>query len=313
MTRPVVYVPRLHGAFVPEDLRPLVFSVPVGLAAPSVPAFPGEQLPVLKALGQPLPLKSGEARAVLDEMLQLGEVYASGGILSQLAALQNWNASSRENEAREELEALHAFALSGDLPASATARNLSDRREPGALQAAILTECQKLLLLAYALETHVLESARLEGRYRQAEQELRDAIGDDEDENLWESMPQNSALAGKGALALSIPFSWSLALDAMLPFLPDDCVLLTTDSAMAADLQARDLLRPLSRELAEAVIPDWPCVREMRYACAPAWRLTGRSRALPERPWLEREFMLLVASEAESPVAAFMDSGVDKD
>ena len=315
----IFYIPRLHPEFVPEDLRARVFFVPSGLAMPSA-VCPGGQTVAAEGddpretVRRALPFGPAESRAVLEEILRLGMEHASDGLLGQLAALQRPDPRAREDRA-EESAALEAFASSGRLPAS-TARKAAGQAEEGAspgkmTQRQILADCQKLLLLAHALEEDILDSARLEGLLTRAEESLYAALGEGDADDLQGFMQQPGLADGDTVGTPPVPVAWRLMAEAVFPFLPDNALLLTADSEMTQDLDDAGLLSPFPEDRANILLPDWPreLASTVAWARLPAWRLTGRRSCPPDRPWLGREHDLLVAQAREKGAGDPVEAG----
>lgn len=288
MAAPVIfYVPLLHSECVPARVRERVLCVPCGLPEPSTASGTGPAgLEAREAIRRALPLGPAESRAVLEELLRLGEEHAPSGILRQVSSLRRMDDAAREEKSGE-TAALDAFAASGRTPAF-VGGNTPGRAE----ERQALLDSQKLLLLAHSLEERVLELARLEGRFSRAEESLHAALGEGDAEDLREF----GQLSGGEAESLTLPVSWRLVVEAMFTFLPDKATLFTADAAMIQDLHAEELLRPLPEDRA-GLLSGWPeeYTREPLYARLPAWRLAGRRSCPAERPWLDKECEVLAA------------------
>ena len=320
----IVYIPRLHPEFVPGVLRARVFFVPPGLAAPSgdrpdKQSCSGPRDDPQETIRRALPFSPGESRAVLEEMLRLGREHASDGILGQLAALQLQDSDSGGDRAGE-LAALDAFASTGEFPDSPGGKPATVRRGEGASPERralrqVMADSQKLLLLAYALEEDVLDSARLEGHFARAEESLHASLGEDDAGELRELIQEEAPCQDEGlGSPPDVPVSWQVMAEAMFPFLPDDVLLLTADQGMARDLHDAGLLRPLSDDKAKA-LSAWPhdLSRNLSWTRLPAWRLAGRRSCPPGRPWLDREYDVLVAGAPGEPADSPVGPGSIKD
>ncbi len=301
MTVPAVFhVPRLHPEYVPARMRERALFVPCGLSDSF--AASGDPDSAREAIRRLLPFGPAESRAVLEELLRLGEEHAFTGILRQVNALRLMEDGKR-GERTGELGALASFAASGVAAGSVepTAGG-GDTAAPNAVALRqMLMDSQKLLLLAYALEERMLELEQLESRFLGAEASLHAALGEGDAEDLQELERQGAPLSGGMAESLAMPISWQSTVEAMLPFLPDKAMLFTADTQMIEDLQTAELLRPLSEDKA-ALLSDWPeeILSSLSYVCLPAWRLLGRRSCPVERPWLSREcevFAMEAASE----------------
>ncbi|MDL2316384.1 hypothetical protein LJC59_04815 [Desulfovibrio sp. OttesenSCG-928-A18] len=329
MRQPVFYIPLLHRSLAPQSVPPSVAFFPCGLsnknsAAPGGAAaqesrpVPQDVLYAEQSVRAALPLDAGQARAVLEELLRMGEELTPDGLLRQLSAgsapddgnmpLASWRSRTGESAA------LATFAESGTYPELARPNGPNGAGGPGGMEGmegtggagavpdwnaeALLAEqrardtrqalvdCQKVLLLAWSLEERRAEAMLLEEQYRRAQSALRQALGDggqDTDAPVGFSIPDNAV-------------SWRLFLDAALPFLPAGAVLYTQDERMADELRNAGMLQPFPEDRARCC-SGWPgeLVHGLLLACLPAWRLVGRKRPAPERPWLDRDVELLVA------------------
>lgn len=317
MTAPAVfYFPRLHLEFAPAWARGRVIAMPCGLpersgtsapktSAPGTPDSGPAAREAQEAARRALPLSPARSRAVLEELLRLGEDHALTGILRQVAALRLAD-DARRGEKAGENAALDAFAASGraDLAAGVKSPECSPEQH--------VLDCQKLLLLAYSLEERVLELERLESRVSLAEESLYAALGEADAEDLRElagADPDDDAHPGDDADSPEVPVSWRLATEAMLPFLPAGAALFTADAAVVRDLREENLLRPLAGELAGGLsgslpgclagcLADWPEERlaGLLHARLPGWRLAGRRSRPADRPWLDREYDIVAAN-----------------
>lgn len=328
----IFYVPALHRLAAPDDLPPQAAFFPASLPA-SRPGQAAEEQPQTmtgQASGEErpdrqggpdkaeeerrraeslaalmLPLDFAEAGAMLADMLRQGEEHAAGGALKQMAALGA--AYGHDLSLRAEMADLARFvgtgADGGDAGGgpgleAASGDQLAEKRRRA------LVDCQKVLLLAHYLEERALEIAALGARAMAAEAALLSALGDDGAELSEEPFADVSETAGNGpasacqatSFALSFGASWQSVVDAVLPFLPEEAVLLTCDPNMIGDLREAGLLLPLPAERAPfALAGPWPPKRELWHASLPAWRLVGRRGPLAERPWLERVLEIYAA------------------
>lgn len=298
MTAPLVfYVPLLHPECVPARVRERVLCVPCGLPESAAASGIGPAgFEAREAVRRTLPLGPAQSRAVLEELLRLGEEHAPSGILRQVSSLRRMDDASREEKSGE-TAALSAFAVSGQAGAFA-GENASSR---DAEQRQALLDSQKLLLLAHSLEERMLELARLEGRFSQAEALLYAALGEDDAEESRGFGQRDASLSGDKTESLELPVSWRPVVEAMFAFLPDKAALFTADAAMIQDLHAEELLRPLPENRAE-LVSGWPedCARGLFYARLPAWRLAGRRACPAERPWLNKECEVVTAGPGPS-------------
>jgi hypothetical protein len=312
MLIPVFYVPSLHQDRVPIPVPEQAAFFPCGLpgacARPEGAAIPAETRLAEQAVLAALPLGPAEAKAALADMLRLGEEYAAGGLLKELAAHQLLQLHEDPWSGKPgELADLERFAADGERaeqPDKVTVVDWSDAtgKAPVASPESIrkvMLDCQKTLLLAWSLEERARELEGLERRYQAVERELMRSLGEgDEAEALLREAGEHTA--EEAALEESGPgesgLSWRVMVDVALPFLPEKGVLFTADTQMALDMRGLGMLQPLPEDRA-AVCKGWPVdfIAGLLYAELPGWRLVGRKRPLPERPWLDRDIEVFVA------------------
>ena len=233
-----------------------------------------------------LPLARAEARAVLAEMLSLGNEYAGDGSLLQRSILERLFPHSDHEQA-----ALKAFAHDGSIPEQSVAPAWGAPCAEDLRKA--LIDCQKTLLLARELELRQAEIRQAHERSLQLEERLLHALhGAESDELLDTHQGQGYDLAAAG----TGPLPWRAILDAVLPFVSEDAVFFTADPAMAVDLRELGMLQPFPEDRA-SVCEGWPqeLTHGLLLANLPAWRLVGRRFLPPERPWLARDVEIFVA------------------
>jgi hypothetical protein len=309
MSVPVFYAPSLHPDCQDFPLPEQVAFFPVGL--PGDPrqhpdaALTHDVLTAEQAVRESLPLAPAEARSALAEMLRLGEEYAAGGLLRELAAHRLLHADENFLSGRDgEFDDLEHFAATGELPERQDGVRVVNWSEaaskavatPESIRRATV-DCQKTLLLAYSLEERFRELAGLEERYQSMERSLLASLGEGDDSEVEAAL----GLREQGGAEESLydggsSLSWRVVVDAALPFLPQKGVLFTADTRMALDLRELGMLQPFPEDRA-FVCDGWPLdiVTGLLYAALPGWRLVGRKRPLPERPWLDQEVEVFVA------------------
>ncbi|MDR2160875.1 MAG: hypothetical protein LBO77_01880 [Desulfovibrio sp.] len=264
---------------------PAVFSIPLFLRDPEdlpegialfrtgleqEPPSAGLAAAAEAAFAARLPLAPAEARAVLAEMLSLGQDHA--GALLRLAA-PDFRPARKDAIREEEAAGLEAFARSGRLDPS-----------PPDMRKALL-DSHKILLLAWSLERTLAEARELKAKLRRGEEGLRAVLGGGEG-GIY--APPEAPDPG------DLP-PWRIVLDAALAFVPDKALLFSDDVRVRRDLWAAGMLRPLPGDLA-ACWRHWPekLLTGLLLASLPAWRLVGRSFLPADRPWLAREAEMLV-------------------
>lgn len=322
----VFNVPGLSPGPDRKELPPQLAYFPAGLPCP--PSGDGDT-PVAKnalrakareaeqRVGESLPLKPGDARAALDDMLRMGEEFSIGGLLKELAAHHHLlNIKDKWRGRPGEMADIAHFAKTGEPPARSGGVSVADwsaySSDAGTATAADIRRemenCQKVLLLARSLEQREQELAELEQRYALLEASLhgllREGQADDHSPEITvPSAPDKPDEPGEpNEPEQRAPFpeggslSWRAVVDAALPFLPDNAILFTNDNNMALDMRDSGMLQPLPEDKA-ALCAGWPAelLAGLMHACLPAWRLVGRRGSSPARPWLDREVEVLVA------------------
>lgn len=294
MSVPVFYVPTLLRKAAPAGIPPGVAFFSCGLAAaPEATPVPEETRAAEKAAAGALPLKPEEARVVLDEMLRLGEDLGGGDAFRHVLLFDEETAADAR---AAEAAALDAFAATGETPAVpdwGVKSALEAAAEADALRKA-LVDSQKILLLVHALEERSLEIAGAAGRLRDAGAAFAASLGiEGETEDGFAALLPDALLLDDGARH-NVP--WRNFTDAALPFLPSGAALFTASESVALDLRESGMLQPFPEDRA-FLCRDWPqdLVLGALYASLPGWRLVGRRRPLPERPWLDREVEIIVA------------------
>ena len=283
MTLPAVfYVPRLHEQCIPARLSACALPVPCGLRKK-------DDLPeIVRKVYERFPFSPAQARAVLEDMLRLGEERSCGDILKPLAILEQMR-KGLFAEKSDELAAVEAFADSDVLPPLGTRGKTPALEEE---QRAALVDCQKFLLLAYALEEKIFEMSCLESRLALASASLQAALGEEDE---FPELPLETTLFPEPAES-TVPAPWRAVVEAALAFLPENSILLTADQDMIRDLDEENLLKDLPPEYTEP-IANWPpaLLRDLRHVRLPAWRLAGGKTPSSSRPWLNREYDVLAA------------------
>lgn len=309
MNMTVFYVPSLQRRSVQRELPADLVFFPSGLRESDLrEEEPSTVIEARRAVATALPLSAGEARAVLDELLRLGEELSPNGLLRQLAAEEATIVRGGKSLLPDEAAALGAFAASGavssDGGVTRSAFTVPDwgglhRQSPAERVTSVretLINCQKVLLLADSLETRAAELALLEQRYRDAQAALAATLSDGAEKEAGKYEIPPPANKGKAPAEIGLGVPWRVLVDAALPFLPDKTLLFTADPVMTADLKEAGMLQPFPEDRA-GVCASWSqhLASGLLFACLPAWRLVGR-QALPEnRPWLNRDIEVVVA------------------
>ncbi|WP_152555201.1 hypothetical protein [Desulfonatronum thiodismutans] len=154
--------------------------------------------------------------------------------------------------------------------------------------------CQQLLLLAWQLEEQALELRSLDQHVQAGWRELDAALGVDDTGDLEDLSGERFALVPGDRE--SIP-SWRLVLEAMLFFVPQGTLLMTSHReiietlADEPDCSLADFLVNESGDL-EGLLAGVQA-EVARTVHAPGWKLVGATRCPTDKPWLEREHFLI--------------------
>lgn len=305
MTTSVFYVPALHRQAAPANTPPEAAFFPAMPEAAVLGACvcdgePGFALAMQaqQAAALRLPLGRAEARSVLEDMLRQGEALAVDGQLRQMAALAD--APDKDLSLRAEMGALNAFCDGGVRPSYAQPCGAEQQALYDEAVRRAMIDCQKVLLLAAFHEERSLEAQSQQAKADMAEKALRAALGEggpgESDALDFDGFAESGEFAGHDVAhgfldvqpaAPSSLLPWRTVVDAALPFLPENGVLLTHDDLMAREMHEAGFLQPVPEHLAGQ---GWSCVPAdgLLYAQLPAWRLVGRKGPVAERPWLER-------------------------
>lgn len=282
----VVYAPRLHAALIPAGVPPgvLLFD-PSGADAPAAPAAAGQ-----RALWRPdnLPLPPKQAKTWLREMVAYGMQFESAGQLAAVAAA----------EAAQKLQSVGGLRP-GELDDISRFASQTHKAEPTAQErlAAGLQQAQLALLLALSLEERSAELSGLDRDLSAQYARFGQALG------LEEGDESGTPLADAGLSGLSSPLLTEEdaaalpcveSVAAMLAFLPEGAALYSEDPRLAAFWAEAGL--------DFAPLPEGDPLRKRlsgQEAAVLAARATGRQligadRPLPDKPWLERGFRVVL-------------------
>ena len=258
-----IYVPALHREIVLCTLPETIQFFDPGL--PQTATLPGFFHP------QTYPLPPQEAGRTLDELLVVGEALNLATPAGSQAA-RNFLHTSQDNEKT-------------DLASFAAGLSLKSATPPDPAIAA-----QKVLLLAWDLETRLLEIAELRRQIAEVIKPLQENLhGSSETDTAPDSslsfpgtLPENPA-----DLADFPEPDWRLTLAAMAAFIPENALLVTCHSGIRDALRETGLLHPLTNDLAQA-FANWPdtVLGEPLQAVLPLWRILGHSCEPKNAPWL---------------------------
>lgn len=330
----LLYVPYLRRESAPAFLPDSVLFLDCGLSTMQGAAYssgasnsPEEQGALWTS--PRLPFAPNEAKHVLNDLLQYGDNVGMYGDLPAMAAgmAETERKVAKLTSTRREIKELELFELDGfvdgmaDEQDSALAEAEATQKELARLQSA-----QKTLLLAWHLEGSALELDALRDSFSAGRELLLDTIGVEEDElselmgfsgmgglpsrqqgvgsgsllsqsgigSLPDQDPFTSDLAGSGLDILRT--SWRALLENMLPFMPEDSVLVTCDMSMVEAMKEFDV----AFESVECgAVPDNLKVKlegsfkaTYQVAQGPMWRLLGHKVPVATKPWLGRELAL---------------------
>lgn len=277
MERALYYLPTLRKDATPPCVPGAVLFLSAFLADP-------------QGAANPLPFDAAQGRALVRDMLSMGETLGTGGQLRRLAAGRELERQTRTRaiDAGEEA-ALERFAETGEAAAALPLCGNGGEELAAALEAA-----HKVLLLEEAREERLKDARELEESLRISGRALAVSLGE------GESAEPKFQLAASDEPAVP----WRVVVEAALAFAPVEAVFFTADAAMIANLRADDLLGP--SPAGGALFSDLRAEQpgsELLYLLLPAWRVTGRKSVPPEKPWLARmvELWALPQTAAENP------------
>lgn len=274
-----IYVPALRRERVPRALPDTVLFMDPGL--PQTASAPGFFSP------RTYPFSREQAAGVLAELLAVGESLDLTTPAASLAARVSGTDSAAT--VQREQAALARFAAGGTRPVE----------PPDGMQASDPpgenpnVAAQKVLLLAWDLETRLLEIASLHKEVAEAVRPLAENLYGNDDaalRDLVAGLPNAlpGALSGDIAdLPETLEPDWRLSLMGITAFIPEDALLVTCHAGMRQAMLEAGMLHPLP----EDVIPQlggWPeSVRQrLLWAKTPLWRLLGHSREPKNASWL---------------------------
>ncbi|UZP68150.1 hypothetical protein N1030_04010 [Desulfovibrio mangrovi] len=263
--------PELAGSGLPSQVRFL---------SPGLPRTDGE----LFWVSEELPFSPAEARACLNEMINLGEQFRNTRDLVTLALQPEEDPYGRDGSMRREMAELERFAATGESVGQVKTTETGEQ-----LRAATAVAAQKSLILAWNLESRVHELDALQASFSKTADSFKGLVGVDE-EDLEELPGLSTTVASLVGSATDVSrLSWRTVLDAMLRFTPDNAVFVTREERLVAALA----------ELTEMVQPDDDVAGYADSETAgmyriAAWTLLGHSTPPENRPWLDRELRFLV-------------------
>ena len=255
-----IYIPALRREIVSRALPETVLFLDPGL--PQTATLPGFFHPAA------YPFSPNEAARVLDELLSIGETLdLSSALGSQAARI------SPGHDQDDEKAALARFS-------AARPAEPKPAKDPK-------IAAQKVLLLAWDLETRILEIADLHREVALAAKPLQENLhGQAGIEEYAKSFPGESPENPAELSELPEP-DWRPSLAAMAAFIPAGALLVTCHPGIRAVMMGGGMLHPLPEDVAERLV-GWPEMLQSRllWAQTPLWRVLGYSRELANAPWL---------------------------
>ncbi len=154
--------------------------------------------------------------------------------------------------------------------------------------------CQQLLLLAWQVEEQALELRSLDQHVQAGWRELDAALGVDETDEIEVFSGERFSLVPEDRESI---LPWRLVLEAMLFFVPQGTLLMTSHREIIENLVDEPDCSPA--DLPGNVSGDRECwltsvlAEAARIVRAPGWKLAGATRCPTDKPWLERERFLI--------------------
>lgn len=266
-----IYVPALRRELASRALPDTVRFMDPGL--PQTASAPGFFHP------QGYPFSREEAAGVLAELLTVGETLD----LSKPSASQAARVPGAGGAA-----AGGAITISPD-ERTALARFTAGEPQRSAAAVDPKIAAQKVLLLAWDLETRLLEIASLHKEVAEAVKPLAENLhGDNADafRDLASNLP--GVLFGSITdLPEPMEPDWRLSLMAIAAFAPENALLVTCHAGMRTAMLEAGMLHPLPEDVSPH-LAGWPETLQSRllWAKAPLWRVLGHSREPENAPWL---------------------------
>lgn len=264
-TPPQIYIPTLHRELAGRPLPDGVLFLDPGLpeTAEKATVFtPGNY-----------PLSPREAAQVLSDLLSIGESLGLSGNIAAADAVRLAPLRGRlspSDLSSEEARDIAKFGSPG--------KEIPEPAAPSPLIAA-----QKVLLLAWDLETRLAEIQILRQEVEKSARPLAEALRDPSEEDAV-----SAAIPGFiPDLPDNAEPDWRPTLAAMAAFLPKDATLITAHEDMRASLLERGMLLPLPEDTAQK-LETWPesAKTSSLWVKAPLWRVIGHTNAPENAPWL---------------------------
>lgn len=271
----IVYGPALHRELLPEEfpetIRPIWPGLPESFAAGRCELWESVRLPYTPA----------EAAACLAAFQHIGEAD-----LAPLAAPENF---SEDRQWRNEQHTLNAFAKAGMAPAP----------EPDEAGVSVSRRrwAQHFLLLGWLQEERALDMGHLIDRYAEGAGKLATCLNDDGDGEtgalylLSSLLPENS---------MDWLPSWRFMLELFSLLLPENTALCTADSRILTAFAETGLCQD-GLPAAQQECLDGKLLQKYRITWGemPYWQLLGKKSSQNDRPWLDRQQLMLLCNPKE--------------
>ncbi|SBW11133.1 conserved hypothetical protein [uncultured delta proteobacterium] len=262
-----IYVPALRRELAPRVLPDTVRFMDPGL--PQTASAPGFFHPPA------YPFSRAEAAGVLAELLTVGETLDLSKPSASQAARVPGTGGATAGFSGDERTALARFSTGEpERPTAAGDPKIA---------------AQKVLLLAWDLETRLLEIASLHKEVAEAVKPLAENLHGDNAEafrDLASGLP--GTLFGSIAdLPEPMEPDWRLSLMAIAAFAPEGALLVTCHTGMRNAMLEAGMLHPLPEDVSPH-LAGWPESLQSRllWAKTPLWRILGHSREPENAPWL---------------------------
>jgi hypothetical protein len=272
-TPPQIYIPTLLRELIDRPVPDGVLFFDPGLPATAgnAAAFtPGNY-----------PLSRQEAAQVLTDLLSIGEAFDLANPKNISTVRESFSESGFSSEEKRDLA---KFASPGAV-------------SPEHAPASPLIAAQKVVLLAWDLETRLSEIHSLRQEVAKNATPLADALRDAAGD--FTTAPSVSDFLPE--IPDNAEPDWRLTLAAMAAFLPENAILVTAHEDMSASLLELGMLLPLPEYMAQT-LANWPesVKASLLWVKAPLWRVIGHTKAPENAPWLASAPEIIVCRQAQT-------------
>ncbi len=261
----LIYFPQMHEELVSEKVEGAV------LFDPGIDREQEGEISVFRP--EDLPVESATCRRMVEDFISYGE--SLGDMFKMIVNPM----SADKDQFGERTSAIQNALLASLNPVTENKMDEATRQQN-----------QVVLALVYAYEARHLELKGLEESLGEKWSGFGESLGldvDDEDERS--AMALGGLMAHQlGAGGADVLLPWQKVLEGFAVLLPENSMLVTSDVEAVSYWRDRDL----EFYEKEGILADKALV--LREKC---WKLLGMSSLPEEKPWLDREFTIVVTAE----------------